>query len=145
MVLKEEGDRIRIRMSNSKKLSVNPRSQSKTPAPACVVLYWLHWLIHQYWMIIKEKNENRNLKNRKSKKSKWKMAKSYKSKYEFLVLRLCPRFSDTVILTHKNIEISRAVFFCILQICKGSVTHGHTLTSPSGRFVSHQKIGMGAI
>ena len=43
-------------------------------------------------------------------------------------------FRHIVISTHKNVEMSRAetmctfslVFFCILQICKGSVTDGWT-------------------
>ena len=43
-------------------------------------------------------------------------------------------FRDKAILAHKNVGISRAetmctfslVFFYILQICKGSVTDGHT-------------------
>ena len=47
MVLKEEGDRIRIRKSNSKNLSAKPCSQPKTPAPICVVVHSLHWMIHQ--------------------------------------------------------------------------------------------------
>ena len=53
---------------------------------------------------------------------------------KFLVLRLCPRFSDMAISTHKNVEMSRAetilfpkyFFAIILQICKGSVTRGQT-------------------
>ena len=47
MVLKEEGYRIRIRKSNSKNLSAKPCSQPKTPAPICVVVHSLHWMIHQ--------------------------------------------------------------------------------------------------
>ena len=43
-------------------------------------------------------------------------------------------FRHIVISTHQNVEMSRAetmctfsrMFFCILQICKGSVTHGQT-------------------
>ena len=46
MVLREEGDRIRIRKSNSKHLSAKPCSQPKKTAPICVVVHSLHWMIH---------------------------------------------------------------------------------------------------
>ena len=36
------------------------------------------------------------------------LCRSQKFKCGFLVLRLCPRFSETVISTHKYVEISRA-------------------------------------
>ena len=47
MVLKEEEYRIRIRKSNSKNLSAKSCSQPKTPAPICVVVHSLHWMINQ--------------------------------------------------------------------------------------------------
>ena len=64
-------------------------------------------------------------------------------------------FRHIVISTHKSVEMCRAEtmctfslrFFCILQICKGSVTHTHTHTHtnthtqiiPFRRCFSHQK------
>ena len=61
-------------------------------------------------------------------------------------------FRHIVISTHKNVQIARAEtmctfslrFFCILQICKGSVTHGHTdrqsLLEDASRIKKHFKV-----
>ena len=51
-------------------------------------------------------------------------------------------FRHIVISTHKMYKMCRAEtmctfslrFFCILQICKGSVTHGHTHTQTDNPF-----------
>ena len=54
---------------------------------------------------------------------------------------MSPNFRHIVIPTHQNVEMSRAEtmctfslrFFCILQICKGSVTYRHTDRQTDGQ------------